>query len=90
MTRWTLTNRQCSQKSNHPRSMGDKKLCQFCKKFSHKNVIVHENICFSNPKSRACKTCRFDDFDSEGRYCEKGKTENGKTVFNCEFWELRQ
>jgi len=62
------------------------KKCKFKCGFSHENVRYHELKCFSNPKSRACKTCRFDDFDETGRYCEKDKTKNGKTVFNCEFW----
>lgn len=35
--------------------------CDFCSKTNtqKKAIAKHEEICFANPKNKACKTCKF-------------------------------
>lgn len=46
--------------------------CDFCKRRTLKSLKLikqHETNCFDNPARKACRTCAFEDFDSN----EKGQ-----------------
>lgn len=47
----------------------------------------HQEICYSNPTRKACKTCEAWDFDEQGRYCRKDLLGDKQSTFNCEGWE---
>lgn len=54
------------------------------------SIRLHENICFLNPKSKACRTCGLRGFESEfGYYCSEEHLPDDKmATFNCEWWEF--
>ena len=56
-------------------------------------IRLHENICFSNPARRACRTCKYFDIDEDGSFCKLD--EGGSNIyipagkfatFNCPYW----
>lgn len=48
-------------------------------------IRLHEKICFSNRKTKACKTCSIWD-RSEGGCHEGYLKENEYAIYNCHHW----
>ena len=83
-----------------------KKITAYACKFScghrvttkKKSIENHEKICFGNPERRACKTCKYHEFDMDGNYCIKEEKnidftppemfEKKGLCFNCPGWEV--
>lgn len=52
------------------------------------SIVDHEKNCFSNPKVRACKTCRIFSIEDNDGHCEEDKIpENKFAVRGCEYWK---
>lgn len=50
-------------------------------------IALHENICFSNPARRACKTCNSWVNDGDGLFCwDEHPIDNDYATFNCPYW----
>ena len=55
-------------------------------------IELHENICFSNPKRRACRTCDLFEIDEDFSHCHGDHLhpDDKFATFNCVYWRIAE
>lgn len=68
--------------------------CEHCNRYykkTKKSVEKHEEICFSNPKRKACQTCSNLGLKNKGNllvnYCHEFESFMENLVCECQRWE---
>jgi hypothetical protein len=61
--------------------------CSFCTFYrkTKKSVIAHEDICFKNPKNKACASCKNNDVDYETVYNRYHGGDPGSTDYEARY-----